>query len=321
MTSVLVLGGGPDAEREISIQSATAIHQACINAGLDARLEIVNRPTLGEVQSWGCDVVFPALHGRFGEGGELQVLLEQANIAFVGSKSIASRLAMDKMGTKLIALKCSIPTPDAVIFDHGDGNGDDAVCPLALPVVIKPVSDGSSVGLYLCFDQRDWDRATAAVREDAKINPHRVYMVEQMIRGRELTASVLCNEAGELEALALIEIKPAQGVYDFEAKYGRTDTIYTLNPDLPDETIAGIQEQALRLCNTLGVRHLARVDFLLSDDGQWTMLELNTMPGFTRTSLMPMAADESGMQLPALCAHLVHCAHNNYDSSPSVSTS
>ncbi|PCI10328.1 D-alanine--D-alanine ligase [bacterium] len=321
MTSVIVLGGGPDAEREVSIKSATAIHQACIEAGLDARLEIVDRPTLDEIQSWDCDVVFPALHGRFGEGGELQVLLEQAKIAFVGSKAIASQLAMDKMGTKRIAIKCSIPTPDAVIFDHGDGHSDGSVCPLVLPVVIKPVSDGSSVGLHLCFDQQDWDRASAAVREDAKTNPNRVYMVEQMIQGRELTASVLCDDAGKLQALALIEICPAQGVYDFEAKYARKDTIYTLNPDLPDETVAGIQEQALRLCNTLGVRHLARVDFLLSDDGQWTLLELNTMPGFTRTSLMPMAAGESGMGLAQLCAHLVHCARNEHDISPSVSTS
>lgn len=319
MTRVLILGGGPDDERKVSIASATAVHQGCLDAGLEARLLIVDRPTLEEVRSWDVDVIFPVLHGRFGEGGTLQVLLEQAGVAFVGSRSKASRLAMDKMGTKLLAMECGVPTPMALIFEPADiDHPDESICPLQLPVVIKPVSDGSSVGLHMCTTKSDWIYAVAQVGLDLVENPRRVYMIERMIVGRELTASVLVGDSGRLEALELIEIKPAQGVYDYNAKYVRGDTVYIPKPDLPDSATNGIKAHALGVCQAVGVRHLARVDFLLCDDGSWTMLELNTMPGFTRSSLMPMAAKQSEMQLPELCAHLVHCAHKDHQSTPWV---
>ncbi len=309
MTSVLILGGGPDAEREVSIASAKAIHQACLDAGLDASLLIVDRPTLDEVQSWRADVVFPALHGRFGEGGGLQQLLEQCNIAFIGCKSQASRLAMDKMGTKLIAARCSISTPAACIFDVEDIDVSGvSICPLGLPVVIKPVSEGSSVGLHICHDELQWKRATEQVRADFKAHQSRVYMVERLVEGREMTISVLADGCDHLRALPAIEIAPAQGVYDFQAKYERNDTVYTPNPDITDQALAGMAGDALRLCKALGVRHLARVDFLLTDEAHWGLLEVNTMPGFTRSSLMPMAAAADSMEMPDLCAHLVRCA-------------
>ncbi len=309
MTSVLILGGGPDAEREISIASAKAIHQACLDAGLDASLLIVDRPTLDEVQSWRADVVFPVLHGRFGEGGGLQALLEESNIAFVGCKAQASRVAMDKMGTKLIAARCGILTPAACIFDAQDIDVSGAsICPLGLPVVIKPVADGSSVGLHICHDELQWKTAIKQVRTDFKAHQSRVYMVERLVEGREMTISVLADGCDHLRALPTIEIAPAQGVYDFQAKYERTDTVYTPNPDIADEARAGMADDALRLCKALGVRHLARVDFLLTDEAHWEFLEVNTMPGFTRSSLMPMAAAADSMEMPDLCAHLVRCA-------------
>ncbi len=309
MTSVLILGGGPDAEREVSIASAKAIHQGCLDAGLDASLMIVDRPTLDQVQSWRADVVFPALHGRFGEGGGLQHLLEQCNIAFVGCKAQASRMAMDKMGTKLIAARCGILTPAACIFDAEDIDVSGAsICPLGLPVVIKPVADGSSVGLHICHDEPEWNAAIEEVRADFKAHPHRVYMVERLVEGREMTVSVLGDGCDHLRTLPTIEIAPAQGVYDFQAKYERNDTVYTPDPELSDEARAGMADDALRICIALGVRHLARVDFLLTDDTHWGLLEVNTMPGFTSSSLMPMAAAADSMEMPDLCAHLVRCA-------------
>ena len=306
MTTVLILGGGPDAEREISIDSSTAIHQACLDAGFDAKLEIIDQPDLATVQSWNADVIFPALHGRFGEGGGLQVLLEQAGHAFIGSESKAARLAMDKMGTKLIASRCSIPTPAACIFDPRDI--ELGVCPFELPVVIKPVADGSSVGLHICNSQTEWHAATKAVGEDLSQNPSRVYMIERLVPGREVTVSVIADGKDMLRAFPLIEIAPAAGVYDFEAKYARTDTVYTPNPDIADEMVKEIQEQAIRLCMAIGVHHLARVDFMVSEDQHWSVLEVNTMPGFTGTSLMPMAAQADGMSIAQLCAHLVQQA-------------
>ncbi len=309
MTRVLVLGGGPDAERDISIASATAIASACGLAGLDATLMIIDTPDPAEIAAWDTDVVFPALHGRFGEGGALQKMLEDSGRPFVGCRAQAARLAMDKLGAKLIAARFGIPTPAAVVLDPLDVRlPQHSICPLQMPVVIKPVADGSSVGLHICGDESDWRRALECVAADWLANPQRVYMVERMVKGRELTAPVLCNDAGELTALPLIEISPKGGVYDFSAKYQRTDTRYTVNPDLPGEITRGVKDHALMLCAALGVRHLARVDFLLSGDGHWSLLEANTMPGFTANSLLPKAAAAAGMPMPQLCAHLVRAA-------------
>lgn len=309
MTSVLVLGGGPDAEREVSIASATAIHQACLDAGLDAKLEIIDQPDLQTVQRWKADVIFPALHGRFGEGGGLQLLLEQAGHVFVGCGSKAARLAMDKMGTKLIASWCNIPTPASCIFDPKDAEHPQlAVCPFDFPVVIKPVADGSSVGLHICNDLSDWHYASELVGADLAKNRSRVYMIERMVPGREVTVSVIADENDSFVALPMIEIAPAAGIYDFEAKYARNDTVYTTNPDIADDVLKAIQAQAVELCIAIGVRHLARVDFMIGEDSQWSVLEVNTMPGFTGTSLMPMAAHANGMSIAQLCEHLVRQA-------------
>ena len=322
MTRVLVLGGGPDAEREVSIASATAIHQGCLDAGLNATLLIIDRPNLQDVQSWDTDVIFPALHGRFGEGGGLQVLLEQSRHPFVGSRSQAAKLAMDKLATKLIAARFTIPTPSAAVFDPTDcAFPHESFCPLEFPVVIKPVADGSSVGLHIINDARQWKDAIIKVGDDLRANPSRVYMIERMVHGRELTVSVLANEYGDLEALPIIEIAPAQGVYDYNAKYTRNDTIYTPNPDIPDHITRGIKEHAAFICVALGVEHLARVDFLLSEDGHWVLLEVNTMPGFTRTSLFPKSAGATGFAMPKLCAHLVGCALRGHTTSHKWSSS
>ncbi|MCA9303826.1 MAG: D-alanine--D-alanine ligase [Phycisphaerales bacterium] len=306
MMRVLVLGGGPDAEREISLKSSGAVHKACLESGFDAELVIVDRPSMDDVRSWVDAVVFPVLHGRFGEGGELQAMMEEADIRFVGSGSRAGKLAMDKMGTKLAAARLGIPTASAAVLDPSDvSNSAHAVCPIALPVVVKPVADGSSVGLHLCDDEAQWKAALNEVVADAK----RVYMIEQRIRGRELTVGVIGDESGGLRALPIIEIAPKEGTYNFEAKYNRSDTVYTPNPRLGPGVTEKVQEQAVSLCKAIGVRHLARVDFLAPSDGSEPMvLEVNTMPGFTASSLYPMASRASGMELPALCTHLIHLA-------------
>lgn len=319
MMRVLVLGGGPDSEREISIQSAKGVHQGCLDAGLDSTLEIVEKPTLRDIESWDCDVVFPVLHGAFGEGGILQTMLEQAGVAFVGSGFEASRLAMDKMATKLIAARLGIASPAACIFDPcrhlADQEEIEALrCPFDLPVVVKPVAEGSSVGLHICLNRSQWIKASQAVDRDIIEHPHRVYMIERFAAGREMTASVIADPKREMDlvAIPLIEITPSEGVYDFDAKYKRTDTRYTINPQLPDRVAQGMQEHALMLCRNLGVRHLARVDFLLSDDGHWTLLEVNTMPGFTPTSLLPRASEAYGLPMPRFCAHLVESALHDH---------
>lgn len=313
MTRVLVLGGGPDAEREVSIASAKGVHQGCLDAGLDATLLIVDTPTINDIDSWDCDVVFPVLHGRFGEGGELQTRLEQAGVPFVGSGFTAAALAMDKLSTKLLASRLGFPTPEACVLDGATLLKDGRVrSPIELPIVVKPVHDGSSVGLHICRDESQWYAAQSAIRADIEQHPQRTYMIERYRTGRELTASVMAStdNPSELIALPLIEIAPRMGVYDYEAKYQRNDTVYTVNPQIDPEITRAIQTQALGICNAIGVRHLARADFLLASDGSWTMLEVNTMPGFTATSLLPKAAGAFGLPMPMFCEHLVRCAHS-----------
>lgn len=316
MTRVLVLGGGPDAEREISIASAEGVHQGCIDAGLDASLMIVDTPSVEEIRSWETQVIFPVLHGKFGEGGALQRRLETAGVRFVGTGAAGASLAMDKLATKLTASRLGIPTPASCVLDGSMLlSGREAWSPIEVPFVVKPVQDGSSVGLHICKSEDDWVRAQEQVRVDIESNPQRAYMIEQFTPGRELTASVITDpeNAEQLRVLPLIEIAPKQGVYDFEAKYERSDTVYTVEPELEAETARAIRSQALRICVALGVRHLARADFILGSDGAWDMLEVNTMPGFTATSLLPKAADAIGLNMPMLCEHLVRSAQREIE--------
>lgn len=301
---VLVLGGGPDAEREVSLASSQAVAGALARGGrYRVEYRVIGRPSADELEGLPGDVVFPVLHGSFGEGGPLQEMLEASGRPFVGCGSSAARRAMDKMGTKLAGASVGVPTGEACVLDV-----TDAGCPLPLPVVVKPNNDGSSVGLHLCRSVEAWDRAHAAARDGARAHPGRAYMVERLIAGRELTVGVVGVIGGGLEALPVVEIEPAEGVYDYEAKYRRSDTRYTVGPELP----AGVGERmaawAMAVAGRVGVRDVARVDFMLPAGGEPMLLEVNTMPGFTATSLLPKAAAAVGMDLPALCERLVDLA-------------
>ena len=305
-SSVLVLGGGPDSEREVSIASATGVHQGCLDAGLDAKLLIVDEPSIEEIASWQADVIFPVLHGKFGEGGQLQQRLEAASRPFVGCKARAASIAMDKMATKLWGAKLGIPTLDAVLLDPDSiSDPDQAVCPIQPPLVIKPVAEGSSCGLYICPDHESW---LSALHSIAQTESPPVSMIEALLTGRELTVGVIDNGQGAQIALPIVEIAPASGTYDYQAKYERSDTVYTVNPDLADELVSDLNDWSLSLCTAIGIRHLARVDFMLDQSGNPWLLEANTMPGFTQTSLLPKAAAADGMTMPDLCKHLVNAA-------------
>ncbi len=316
--SILVLGGGPDAEREVSLISARAIAQALKEAGRRVHLEEIDRLSQDQLAALPGDAIFPALHGGWGEGGPLQDLLEADGRPFVGSRAGPARHAMDKLATKLTALRLNIPTTDAWILDRRD-----PACPAPFPVIIKPVHEGSTIGLHICNDADDWRSAREAIeREDraalASHHPLRSYMIEPVIgadhdgrapahlapaRARELTVGIL-----DQRALPVIEIRPADGHYDYQAKYTREDTRYLLDPPLPAGVREKIQDQTLRLARAIGVRHLARADFMLDSAGVAWLLEINTMPGFTSHSLVPMAAAHAGLSMSDLCLRLVHMA-------------
>ncbi len=325
---VLVLGGGPDAEREVSLISSQAVADALSEQGTThVERVVIDRLTIDELNALPADVIFPVLHGGWGEGGPLQDLLEADGRPFVGSMGRAARTAMDKVCTKLHAAMIGIPTPEAVVMDRRD-----PACPLPLPVVIKPIHEGSTIGLYLCHNEHDWAKARQQLDAELLLSDGtppgiaaRICMVEAMVGGasgfgpitggpnsdgqsvvgsvRELTVGILDGEA-----LPVIEIRPADGLYDYQAKYTREDTRYLLDPPLPQGVRERVQDQTLRLAQRMGIRHVARADFLLDGDGTAWFLEINTMPGFTGHSLVPMAAAHAGMPMPQLCRRLIDLA-------------
>lgn len=292
MRSVLVLGGGPDAERPVSLASSRAVAEALGGGGaFDVEYRVIDRIDGSALAALPGDVVFPVLHGAFGEGGPLQDLLEADGRPYVGSEPGPARLAMDKMATKLVAAGLGMRTPEAAIV-----NPADDACPQGLPVIVKPIHEGSSVGLCVCRDESDWARAVAAGSD-------RPMMVERFIGGRELTVGLLDGSP-----LPTIQIIPAHGLYDYDAKYDRDDTRYVVGPDLDAGVERAMQRDAVRLARALGVRHLARVDFILDEQGMFHLLEVNTMPGFTAHSLVPKATAKTGIDMPELCARLVSMA-------------
>lgn len=311
---VLVLGGGPDAERDVSLNSARAIAEALLAAGFAVERRTIERITADELARMPGDVIFPALHGGWGEGGPLQDILESDGRPFVGSLSRPARLAMDKIAAKFVAMELGIPTPAAHVLDWRD-----QVCPMQLPVVIKPVHEGSTIGLFLCRTPRDWTDARAAIADEAqRAESPRAYMIEPLVggsagRARELTVGLLDGRA-----LPIIEIVPAEGLYDYEAKYTRNDTRYVLDPALPAGVAERVKEQTARIARAMGVRHVARADFLLDDSGAAWFLEINTMPGFTDHSLVPKAAAHLGLSMPDVCGNLVRMAQRDHANATSV---
>lgn len=298
---ILVLGGGPDSEREVSLKSSAGVANALIARGNKVTYQIIDSLSLQQLRELPGEVIFPVLHGGWGEGGPLQELLVQDGRPFVGCTAHAARIAMDKLATKLFAAKLGIPTAPAALLNPADIG---ELTPLSAPAVIKPVHEGSSVGLHVCATQAKLTSAYQAVRADMRANPSRLYMIEAMVMGgRELTVPILDGQA-----LPPIEIAPADGVYDYEAKYNRPDTKYTVAPVLPGTLTRTIQLQAQRLFAAMGCRHLARVDYMLGTDDVAYMLEVNTMPGFTGTSLVPKSASSVGIDYASLCEVLIGLA-------------
>ena len=303
LPKVLVLGGGPDSEREVSLQSSQGVADSLAKAGHQVRREVIDRIGVEEVRALGGDVIFPVLHGPWGEGGPMQDVLARAGRPYVGCASAAARLAMDKMGSKQAAARAGVPTLPAVVL-----NAKDDEPPLGIPCVVKPIHEGSSVGVHICTTRERWDKAMIAVAAARAQHPLRVNMVEQaVVSPREVTVGVLDGQA-----LPVIEIRSAVEFYDYEAKYNRDDTKYVVSPELPAGLTQTLQQRALAVATAIGVRHLCRVDFLLDKAGDAWFLEINTMPGFTSHSLLPMAANAVGLDFAALTSKLVQMALRDY---------
>lgn len=311
-THVLVLGGGPDAERAVSLESSRAVAEA-LNAGgrCTAELEVIDAPDVASLREMvdrtQPKVIFPVLHGRFGEGGPLQRLMDQVGVAYVGAGASASRLAIDKVATKDVAqLLLQDPAfaraPIRVSISRTVDPADEAM-PLELPFVVKPTFEGSTIGLHICKNESHWQAALAALR--ARPRP---MMAEPFVPGEELTAGIIDRGHG-LRAIPIIRIAAASGVYDYDAKYVREDTSYEVGPQLSEGLTGVLARFTETLAKRMGIRHLARADFVHDPvNGTVTFLEINTMPGFTSHSLVPMAARAIGLEMTELCESLVEAA-------------
>lgn len=296
---VMVVTGGPDRERAISLQSAGEVAAALRQAGHEVRqCEVAadNLTALDEFLHWGGHVVFPALHGPWGEGGALQRAIDQRGLPYVGSTAPASACCMDKNRAKLLLAEHRLPSPPYQIITNGQE------ITLEPPVVLKPPCEGSSIDLLICQD----DARVRAARIELQ-SRHKRLMIEQFVAGKELTVGVLDGPNGN-EALPPIHIIPATSFYDYEAKYERHDTQYLFNIDLPPKQLDRVVQLALKAHAVLGCRHLSRVDFIVDEANHPWILEVNTIPGFTRHSLVPMAAAHVGITMPALVDRLVRMA-------------
>lgn len=293
-----VLYGGHSGEREVSLQSGAGVHQALRSAGVDAHLFDTGRHSLAELAQAGFDRVFIALHGRHGEDGTLQGALELLGIPYTGSGTLASSLAMDKVMTKRIWEHHGLPTPGFVEL-RGEKDLDAAVERLSLPMIVKPPHEGSTLGVAR-IDERS--QLLEGYRLAARYDD--VVMAEQFIRGRELTIALLGTGA-DARALPIVEIVAPGGNYDYEHKYLSDDTQYICPADLPADLTASIQDIALRAYLTLGCEGWGRADVMLDTQGKPWLLEMNTSPGMTGHSLVPMAAKAAGMDYAQLCLEIL----------------
>lgn len=302
--NVLVLAGGPDRERDVSLKSGQEVARALQEAGHSVTLRDItpeNLAPLDEFAQLNCDVIFPVLHGKWGEGGGLQHLLDQRNLPYVGCCGAAAELCIDKHRTKLVLAAHSLPTPAFELVTVGQ--------PLSihLPVVVKPVDEGSSFGMAICHDAQQLHQARTRLRDN-----YPKLLVEQFVAGKEITVGIVGQAASqgnnEYQVLPPIQIVPATEFYDYQAKYDRDDTRYLFDIDLPPAVLTQIKSLALAAHHALGVRHLSRVDFIVDADNQPWILEINTIPGFTSHSLLPMAARQAGIEMPTLVDRLVRLA-------------
>ncbi|WP_245613630.1 D-alanine--D-alanine ligase [Pelobacter seleniigenes] len=289
-----VLLGGLSAEREISLKTGTAALTALRELGYDAVPIDAGTDLPEQLRQSGVEVAFIALHGRFGEDGRVQGLLEMMQIPYTGSGVMASSIAIDKVVTKQLLLFHELPTPGFDFIRPGDSIADLQARCQQLPLIVKPSREGSTIGITIARTADVLRQGIAAAAElDGTV------LVEDFIDGDELTVSVLNGKA-----LPIIKIVPKSGFYDYQAKYFSGDTAYLLPAPIDAEVYQQVQRAAEAAYRALGCRGAARVDFMLRER-EYYCIEVNTIPGMTETSLLPKAAAAAGIAFPQLVEMLL----------------
>jgi D-alanine-D-alanine ligase len=300
---VAVLMGGIGEERDISIQSGNCVTQALKKAGLNVVVADIRPDNLDILDEASIDIFFLALHGRFGEDGQLQQILEYKSLLYTGSGPEASRLAFDKLASKKRFAKAGVATPAVIKFDaqRGIKEPEKQLLQLSGRVMVKPVRQGSTIGVSIADDPMS---ALAAAQQC--LSRFGDCMIEEFIPGREITVGIL-----EGQALPIIEIKSKTGFYDYQAKYIDEQTEFLFNTIDNPALIGKINAAALDCFNALSCRGFGRVDFILSDEEKVYALEVNNIPGLTAHSLLPKAAAKAGLSMSDLCVRIIEAAYSS----------
>ncbi|MFO1463963.1 MAG: D-alanine--D-alanine ligase [bacterium] len=295
-----VLMGGLSKEREVSLRSGSAILDALLLRGYDAVPIDVGPDVADQLKKKEIEVAFLALHGRFGEDGCIQGLLEILGIPYTGSSVLASALAMDKHLTKDVARQEGLPTPDSLFFDAYFENLDQFLAKfcLSFPLIVKPSREGSTIGIAKVENARE---LKAAILEAAQLDSR--VLVEKFVKGREVTVPVLNQEP-----LPVLEVVPKSGFYDYASKYTPGATTYICPAQLSEETTRLVQDYSKRLYRRIGCEGAARADFIIGEDGVPYFLEINTLPGMTATSLVPKSAAAAGISFEDLVEKILFTA-------------
>jgi len=292
--NIVVMLGGPSAEREVSLRSGAGVVKALRSLG--HTVFEIDPKTPDWILPPDTDVVCLApLHGTYGEDGQVQKQLEKLGVVYTGCDSESSRLAFDKVITKELCIKAGVPTAKFLVVDS-----EKAALPkdLQLPLVVKPVRQGSSVGLQFVERIEDWPSALArALKFDSEV------LVEEKIIGREMTVGILDGEA-----LPVVEVRPKVGGYDYRNKYTAGCTEYFCPADFDAATTGKIQAAAIGAFQVIGGRDYARVDVMVRPNAEPVVLEVNTQPGMTETSLLPKAAAAAGFSYAELCQRMIDLA-------------
>jgi D-alanine-D-alanine ligase len=301
-----VLFGGRSAEREVSLMSGSGVLKALQGKGVNAHPFDPSSRGIAELAAEKFDRVFIALHGRYGEDGTLQGVLEQLGIPYTGSGVMASSIGMDKVMTKRIWMNHGLPTPRFVVLDAKNATPEELrVVPddLGLPLMLKAPHEGSTIGISKVVGYSDMQPGFELC---AKYDE--VVLAEEFISGRELTVPVL-GKGRDARALPIVEIRAPEGNYDYQNKYFSDDTKYLCPAPLDDALTKRIQSLAVRAFNAVGCKGWARVDFMLrAADNEPFLLEINTSPGMTGHSLVPMAAKAAGVSYEDLCVEILRMA-------------
>jgi len=292
--------GGPSSERDISLKSGKAVYQVLKEQGLEVIPLNIRNNSLKKIEKARISCAFIALHGKFGEDGRIQGILESLHIPYTGSGVIASFLCLDKIASRRIFKQYNIPVPEYDILNRNSWQKHLKGLNLIFPVVVKPSSQGSSIGVAF-VDQAQ--KLTRAIKRAFDYDD--VIIIERFIKGREITVGIL-NE----QPLPVVEILPKKQFFDFQAKYVKGKSGYVVPARLPQRHYRKAQKLGLLAHQALGCRAFSRVDMILSKSGP-VVLEVNSIPGLTATSLLPMAAGAQGISFAQLCLKIVQSAIKN----------